>query len=89
MKKQTTLIAQLETNLRNTTDELKEQRALRQAPSGPLNRIQEEVQTSRIIVQERLPHELDSLQNQMHLVENIATDPEPSETKIGNLQEKV
>lgn len=62
---------------------------LRQASGGPLNRIQEEVQTSRMIVQERLPHELEALQAQMSLVEEIATDLEPSEMKIATSQEKV
>lgn len=89
IEKQTGLIAQLENNLRIAYDDLKEQRMLRQASGGPLNRIQEEVQTSRMIVQERLPHELEALQNQMNLVEEIATDHEPSEIKIAAYQEKV
>lgn len=83
------MIAQLENELRNAYDDLKEQRSLRQAPGGPLNRIREEVQTNRMIVEDRLPSELESLQSQLNLIEEIATDPEPSQMKVATLQEKV
>ncbi|GLV61264.1 hypothetical protein CBL_13846 [Carabus blaptoides fortunei] len=86
---QSILIEQLDNQIKKLNEQLKSRQSARFAPENILGKLQEEVQTNKVIVEERLPQELEVLNKKAQLIDMVVQESAPSDDVISDVQHSI